>query len=245
MTVILALMLLLGDDKAATDALEKFKADIKGKDGAGRAACVEELSKVSSLKIQAKLASLLGLEVVEGKVAAAKGYEVQEDKKHAVVYLLSAAPGNAKEPAVLAAIYEALGKIKLEAGAAEVNKGIESTDVEAAKAAVQAAGEIQSPTSFDPLIKALKECEDMLKPRNQGGGAGGGGGLGRFGGLGGRGGGPGGASGQDYKTARERAQMLKPEIQKVLVSMAKVNCQDAQDWSGWWKEHSATWKAEK
>jgi hypothetical protein len=44
---------------------------------------------------------------------------------------------------------------------------------------------------------------------------------------------------------RERALTLKSEIQKVLVSMAKVNCQDAQDWENWWKEHRAGWKTEK
>ncbi len=38
---------------------------------------------------------------------------------------------------------------------------------------------------------------------------------------------------------------LKSEIQKVLVTMAKVNCQDSQDWENWWKEHRAGWKAEK
>jgi hypothetical protein len=37
------------------EALEKFKADIKGKDGAARAAAVEELAKTKSPKICAKL----------------------------------------------------------------------------------------------------------------------------------------------------------------------------------------------
>src|SRR5579863_5115769 len=109
----------VGDD---AEALEKFKADIKGKDGAGRAAAVEELAKTSSPKVCSKLASLLTNEVVEVKISAAKGFEIQEDKKHAAVYLLNGAQANAKEFTVLAAILEALGKVKEEIGAPEINK---------------------------------------------------------------------------------------------------------------------------
>ena len=50
---------------------------------------------------------------------------------------------------------------------------------------------------------------------------------------------------QNFREMRERAQTLKPEIQKVLVAMTKVNCQDAQDWALWWKENRAKFKPEK
>jgi hypothetical protein len=232
--LLLTLAMALADD---AEALDKFKADIKGKDGAGRSACVEELAKTKSGKVCAKLASLLTTEVGEVRIAAAKGLEGQDDKKHAVAYLLAALPPNSKEFPVVAAILSALGKLGEESGAPEVNKGIANENLDVAKSAVEAAGEIKSPTSFDPLIKALKECEEALKPRdkNNPGGKFGGGGLGRLG----------GGNGQNPRDARERATMLKPEIQKVLVAMAKVNCQDAQDWENWWKEHRATWKSEK
>jgi hypothetical protein len=82
----------------------------------------------------------------------------------------------------------------------------------------------------------MKECEETLKPRDRQNGGGGFGG-GRFGGPGG--------NMQNFREMRERAQMLKPEIQKVLVAMAKVNCQDAQDWELWWKENRAKYKPEK
>jgi hypothetical protein len=231
--LLLTLAMALADD---AEALDKFKADIKGKDGAGRSACVEELAKTKSAKICAKLSSLLTTEVGEVRIAAAKGLGEQDDKKHAVPYLLAAVTPNAKELPVLAAILAALGKLGEESGAPEVNKGIANENLDVASVAVEAAGEIKSPTSFDPLIKALKECEDVLKPRDKNAPGGKfGGGFGRLG----------GGNGQNYKDMRDRATKLKPEIQKVLVSMAKVNCQDAQDWEGWWKEHRATWKAEK
>jgi hypothetical protein len=237
MTALLAILALaLADD---AEALEKFKADIKGKDGAARAVAVEELAKTKSPKICAKLASLLTGEVTDVRIAAAKGLAEQDDKKHAVAYLIAGVTPNAKDPVILAPILTAIGKVGLEPGAAEVNKFISAEDVEVAKAAVEAAGEIKSGTSFDPLIKELKNCEEILKPRdknNPGGGFGG-----RFGG------GPGrlGGNGQNFRDMRDRAQTLKAEIQKVLVSMAKVNCQDAQDWENWWKEHRATYKVEK
>src|SRR5262245_33477615 len=182
--LLLALAMALADD---AEALEKFKADIKGKDAAGRAAAIEELAKTKSPKICAKLASMLTNETVEVRCAAAKGLGTQEDKKRAITFLSGAVAPNAKEFPVLAAIMSALGKLGGEAGAADVNKNVGHEQLEVAEAAVEAAGEIRSTTSFDPLIKAMKDCEETLKPRDRtpGGGGGFGGGLGRSGGPGG------------------------------------------------------------
>ncbi len=239
--ILLALTLVLGD--ADAEALDKFKADCKGKDIPGRAACVEELSKTQSPKICAKLGSLLVTDAGEVRVSAAKGLMLQpDDKKHAIVYLLNGATANAKDPVVLAAILASLGKLREEQGAGEVNKHVNADDTDLAKAAIEAAGEIKSATSFDPLIKALKDCEETLKPRDKNAGGGGfGGGLGRLGNPGGAG----NNSGKTPKEMRDRANALKPEIIKVLRDMAKVSCQDAKDWEDWWKEHRGTWKPEK
>lgn len=234
---LLALALMAGTDDA--EALEKFKTDIKGKDGAGRAAAIEELAKTKSPKICAKLASMLTNEVVEVRCAAAKGLGEQDDKKRAIAYLSSAVTPNAKEFPVLAAILAALGKLGEEAGAADVNKHVNHENLDVAKAAVEAAGEIKSASSFDPLIKAMRDCEEVLKPRQPGGNGGGGfgGGLGRMGGPGG--------NMQNFREMRERAQALKPLIQKVLLAMTKVNCQDAADWALWWKENQAKYKPDR
>jgi len=232
MTLLLVLAMALGDD---AEALEKFKADTKGKDAAGRCAAIEELAKTKSPKICAKLASMLTNEVTEVRCAAAKGLGVQEDKKRAIPLLVAAVQPNAKELPVIAAIVAALGKLGDEAGAAEINKHVSHENLEVATAAVEAAGEIRSASSFDPLIKAMKECEEILKPRDR---------KDVGGGFGNRLGGPGGNM-QNFREMRERAQKLKPEIQKVLVVMAKVNCQDAQDWELWWKENRTKYKPEK
>ena len=230
--ILMALAMALADD---AEALEKFKTDIKGKDAAGRCVAIEELAKTKSTKICVKLASMLTNEVVEVRCAAAKGLGTQEDKKRAIPLLVAAVQPNAKEPPVIAAIVSALGKLGEETGVAEINKHYSHENLDVAKAAVEAAGEIRSASSFDPLIKAMKDCEEVLKPRDRQNG----------GGFGNRGfGGPGGNM-QNFREMRERAQTLKPEIQKVLVAMAKVNCQDAQDWELWWKENKAKYKPEK
>jgi HEAT repeat protein len=234
--MLLVLALALGDPDA--EALDKFKADYKAKDVAARAAAVEELGKTASPKVCARLGSLLAVDLPEVRVAGAKGLMLQqEDKKHAVPFLLNGATANAKDLVVLGAILTSLGKLRDEQGAAEVNKHVNADDTDLAKVAIEAAGDLRSASSFDPLIKALKDCEETLKPRdknNPGGGFGGG--LGRLGGN---------TSGKTPKEMRDRANALKPEIIKVLRDMAKVSCQDAKDWEDWWKEHRNTWKPEK
>jgi hypothetical protein len=234
--MLLVLALALGDPDA--EALDKFKADYKNKDIAARAAAVEELAKTASPKVCARLGALLAADGPEVRVAAAKGLMLQqEDKKHAIPFLLNGATANAKDPVVLAAILISLGKMRDEACAFEVNKHINADNMDLAKAAIDAAGDIRSATSFDPLIKALKDCEEVLKPRDKNNPPGGGFGnnLTRMGTNG----------AQNAKEVRDRATALKPEIIKVLREMAKVSCQDAKDWEDWWKEHRNTWKPEK
>jgi hypothetical protein len=231
---LLALSLALGD--ADAEALDKFKSDYKAKDIAARATAVEELAKTASPKVCARLGALLAADGPEVRIAAAKGLALQqEDKKHAIVFLLNGAAANVKEPpAVLAAIVASLGTFREEAGAPEVNRHVSADSLDLAKAAVEAAAKIKSATSFDPLIKALKECEDVLKPRDPGN-AGFGSKLTRMG----------TDNAQNAKEIRDRATTLKPEIIKALRDMTKVACQDAKDWEDWWKEHRATWKPDK
>jgi len=233
--ILLALALALGDPDA--EALDKFKTDYKVKDIAARASAVEELSKTASPKVCARLGALLAADGPEVRVAAAKGLMLQQaDKKHAVPFLLNGAAANAKDPVVLTAIVASLGAFREEAAAPEVNRQLHADNADLAKAAVEAAAKINSATSFDPLIKELKDCEEILKPRDANStGANFGNKLTRMG----------TDSAQNAKEIRERATGLKPEIIKALREMAKVACQDSKDWEDWWKEHRGTWKPEK
>jgi HEAT repeat protein len=227
LSIALALSLSTGADEAA--ALDAFKAEIKGKDAAGRAAALGELAKTSGPKVAAKLQSYLVTDTTEVRIAAATGLGLQaEALKPALAYLSQGAAINAKNPPVLAAIVAAFGKLKDEAGAVEVNKHY-GDELEVAKAAVQAAGEIRSPSSFDGLIKELKACDEALKPRDrQQGGFGGG--FGRMDGQ------------NNPREARERARELQPLLKGVLQAMAGITCEDGKDWEAWWRENRAKFK---
>ena len=232
MLATLALALAL-DDAAVTAALDQFKADIKGKDAAGRAAALGELAKTPGAKISARLNGYLVSDTGEVRIAAATGLGLQtEDAKHAVPYLIAGAAVNAKNPPVVAAIVAALGKFKDDAAAAEVNKHY-GDELEIAKPAVEAAGAMKNPSSFDGLIKELKACDEALKPRDRQQ-DGFGGGFGRLGG-----------NGQNPREARERARELQPLIKGVLQSMAGITCEDGKDWESWWKENRAKFKPAK
>jgi len=229
--ILLVLALAVGDPDA--EALEKFKNDYKAKDVAARATAVEELAKTSSPKVCLRLGALLGADGPEVRVAAAKGLALQrDDKKHAIPFLLNGASANAKDPVVLTAIVTSLGSFREEAAAAEVNRLVHSSNLDLAKAAVEAAGKIQSAGSFDVLIKEMKDCDDVLKPRDQGNPSFGND-VTRMG------------TGDAAVAVRDRATKLKPELVKALREMSKVVCQDTKDWEEWWKENRGKWKPAK
>lgn len=247
MTLVLILALLAGDDKAANDALEKFKTDYKAKETAAKVKAIEDLAQVQHEKITAKLATLLSADEKQLRVAGAKGLGDRTDdkeKKKAGAALGAAVKPNEKMPDVLAAILEAIAKLKDESAMPEVHKLLESEVTEVAQGAVTTAGAVKSKTSFDPLIKRLKEADEVLKPRDQTPGAGGKGGFG--GGFGGRlTGGAGGSGTLTPKEKRDLAKTMQTAIKKVLSDLAGTNCEDGKDWENWWKEHQNTWKAPK
>ncbi len=237
MLLLMLLCLSLGaDEAAATAALDLFKGAPKAKDPGARAAAVAELAKTSHPKIAAKLGTILAGDVPEARIAAAKGLAMQlDDKKKAVQALLQGAAVNAKEPVILTAIVGSLGKLGEEAGAAELNKHIPAENLDLAKAAIEGAGELKSPTSMDPLIKALKEADEALKPRDPSQPGGGRGLLSRLE----------RAGGGNARDERERARELQPLLKKTLSSIIGVQCQDGKDYEDWWKEHKLTFKPQK
>ncbi len=246
MTAFLLLALLAGDDKTATDAIENFKTDYKAKETAAKVKAIEELSPTQHPQVTSKLASLFTAEEKDVRIATAKALGDRTDdkeKKKAAQALGSVLKANEKWPEIQTAILAAIAKLGEEGALAEAHKLVESETLEGAQAAIEPAGKIKSKTSFDPLIKRLKEADETLKPRDQqpGGGKGGfGGGKGGFGGgFGGNG------SPQNFKEKRDLAKALQPIIKKVLVDMTGTNCEDGKDWESWWKEHQATWKAAK
>jgi HEAT repeat protein len=235
MMMLLALLLSAGADEAAAGAaLDAFKAAAKSKDPALRAAAVAELAKTDHPKVAAKLAAVLMGDLPEARIAAAKGLAFQvEDPKKSAALAVQGAAANAKDPVVLAAVVATLGKLGEEVGAPELNKHYQAENLDLAKAAIEAAGELKSAATLDALIRALKDADEMLKPRdpNQ----------------------PGGRDflsrleriGANPRESRERARELQPLLKKTLAGITGVQCQDGKDFEDWWKENRAKFKPQK
>jgi hypothetical protein len=236
--------LLVQDEAAATAALEQFKTDYKAKDAGARASAVATLAATSHDKVYAKLGQLLGLDEAEVRIAAAKGLggAKAENPKKPMTYLLNGLAPNAKNPPVVAAILEALGKLRQEAALPEIEKHLKARNLAEGKAAVEAVGEIKSRNSIPALIALLKWLEDSAKEAPEYNGGGGGKGGKGFGGgnLPGTGGG-----GVVDEEARERDTVLRPIVHKVLQSITGLKLSSRKDWEDWYKETGGRGRAEK
>jgi hypothetical protein len=225
-SLILFLSLLsIDDDAAATAAIDKFKTDYKSREASVRAAAVSELARTQHEKVWARLAQLLVSDEKEVRIAAAKGLAgVTENKKKPVAYLVAAAGPNAREPVVIAAILESLGKLKEAAGAGEVERHFKSKQIPEAKAAIEAAALIASRSSAQPLIETLRWLEQGAQEApayGQGNGGGAGTGV--------------GGGGTVDEAARERDRMLRPIVLKSLETITKTNHGSVKEWEEWWK----------
>src|SRR5437667_2539307 len=189
-TMILALALFVQaakpDDKAADEALEKFKTDFKAKEAGARATAVAELAKTSHDKVLARIGAVLASQDdKEVRIAAAKGLgSAAENKKKSAQILVASVQANSTDPFVLAAILEAIGKLGDQIATPTVEAEFKSKNPTVLKAAVEAAGELKSRSSAHPLIELLKNLEEGAKEAPSTGGGGGGG---KYPGLGGGG----------------------------------------------------------
>jgi hypothetical protein len=231
------------DDTAAAAALDQFKNNYQSKEASARASAVTTLAGTQHDKVYAKLGQLLMVDEPDIRIAAAKGLggAKAENPKKPMAHLLNGIAPNAKNVPVVAAILEALGRLRQEAALPEVEKHMKAKNVVEGKAAVEAVGEIKSRSSIPALIALLKWLEESAKeaPEYKGGGGGGKGGLGG-GNLPGQGG-----SGVVDEEAREREKVLTPIVVKVLQSITGQKINGRKEWEDWYKETGGRGKAEK
>lgn len=224
MMIALLLQVLQPTEDPAAAPLETFKAAYRSKDPSARASAVDALAATQHDKVYAKLGQLLTVDVPEVRVAAARGLGAckAEKKVKPTAYLIAATTPNAKDPTVLAALLEALGKLKQEAALPEVERHYRSKQIPVAQAAIQAAVEIRSSKAVPGLIALLKWLEDLAKeaPDFQGGG--------NVTGVGG-----GGVQDQE---ARERLRTLSPAVDKALQAITGVAMTGRQAWEDWYRE---------
>ena len=234
-TLILALSFLAGDDDAtATVALDKFKADYKVKEASGRATAVNELARTQNEKVWSRLGQLLMTDEKEVRIAAAKGLAaVTENHKKPASLLAAALAPNSKDPVVLAAILEALGKLKEVSSAPEVEKNFKSKQIPVAKAAIEAAGEIGSRGSVQPLIDTLKWLDSNAQDAPAYGGNGGGAPAVGSGGT------------ASDASAKERNTTLSPIVIKTLATLTKTSHSNLKEWEAWWRAEGAKFMSGK
>jgi HEAT repeat protein len=219
---------LAADDKAAEEALERFRTSYASPSAGNRSVAVSELARVPHEKTLARLAPLLTGEAREVREAAARGLGNFADyKKAAVPILLGALPANDKEPLVQVAIFDGLGKLDDPNTLPTIHTYFEDKDPKVASAALAAAGSIRSVASIDPIIEHMKKCE---KTAGQKGGGGGAPGFSI----------PGG--GTDPAKARNAA-VLKAAI-KALQAITKEKWPTSKEWEIWWSKRKGTFKIE-
>jgi HEAT repeat protein len=224
----ISLLLLLGapaDDKAAEEALARFKLSYASPSVVARAAAVSELARTPHEKILVRLAGILGSEAKEVKAAAARGLGgFSEFKKQTLGVLMASLAPNEKEPEVEAAIYEALGKLGDPAVLPVLHKGFQDKDGRAASAAVLAAAAIGSAASVDAILKELEDVEKINKQASGGGGVGG---VSI----------PGGGGADPVKV---RAKEVAKACLKAMQLVSKEKYTTFPEWKIWWSRRRAT-----
>src|SRR5215216_3789114 len=138
--ILLLAGLAAGDDKAADEAIKKFKTAMRNPNVANRQAAVSELAREKHEKTARVLCPLLMGDAVEVRVSAAQGLGGYGDYKRLVVPQLMGALGgpNQKEPKVRAAVLGALGKLNDDSSVPMIYQAFKDDYVTVAKAAVMA-----------------------------------------------------------------------------------------------------------
>ena len=216
----LLLVLALQDDPSAA-ALDEFKAAYKSKDVSARAAAVSTLAATQHDKVYAKLGQLLTTDEKDVRIAAARGLGActAEKKAKPAAYLAAGAQSNLKDPAVLAAILEAIGKLKQDASLPELERHLRSKDLVIGQAAVKAVQEIKSTRSVPALVATLKWLEENAKAAPDYGGGGGVPGV--------------GGGGQADADAQERDRVLSPLVNQALKAITGQSHNGRKEWEDW------------
>lgn len=247
MLTLILIPALLAPDGA--EALARFKKAYKSREVTQRAAAVAELGKTDDRKVRSRLRKLLTADLPPVRIAAAKGLgATAEDPKGAARYLAGAIRGNSKNPNVVIAIFEALGKLQEESVVGEVHRCFQMKEVAVAKAAVGASGRIKSVRSIPILIDLLRKMEEIEKKPASGDLPGGGGLPGGFGGdipgVGRRL--PGGViEGARDNSDRRRAQVVGPAVRQALQEITRAIEADSRAWQVWWAKNRRSFKPQK
>ena len=191
-------------------ALEAFKKAFKGAE-LERADAVRKLADVHDRKILAQLAAVLGDPGANVRIEAAAAlgaYAKDHDAAQAVATALAATK---KQPQVQTAYLDALGKIRDYGQAQGVIDQFDDLDLDVARAALRASGDIRAPAFVPKLIDFLDD-------------AGGGGAATKA------------ASFAEWRVRRAELQIAAG---LALVKITDQRFRDVKTWKDWWKTNSA------
>ena len=226
----LVLFLLVQDDAAVKEALERFKQSMKGASPAAQGAAIQELSRTPHQLTFNKIAPFLMDGPKETRIAAARGLGNFTDyKKLATPTLLNAlnAGPNAKEYDVQAAIYEGLGKLADPISYDAVHKGFRNEQVPVAKGALACAGSMRQKESMEPLIELLKDIDKWLAKKQ---------------------GGPyKDAKGQGGDEAAQKGRLddIQKAVIKAIQDITKEKWTTTKEWQIWWDKRKANFEVPK
>lgn len=220
-----------GDDKETEEAIQKFKKGMANPSAPARATAVTELSATKSEKVAATLGSLLGADMEPVRKAAALGLGGFTDYKKIVTPMLLAGIStnvNQKEPKVVEAIFQALGKLDDDSALPTIHAYFEDKDATIAEAALMSAAEIRNLSSIDLIINLMKKYEKIDQQAKSGGGGG-------YGNVNVPGGG-----GADPK--QKLAKDVLPTTIKAMQKISGEKWATTKEWELWWSKHKATFK---
>ncbi len=219
------------DDKAAEEAIERFKATFnRAPTPDARALAVSELARTPHEKTMKVLIPFLTGDFPKVREAAAKGLGDFADYKKVVTPMMMAelsAPANAKELDVRCAILAGLGKLKDPISLDTVHRTFRDECVKVAKAGLGAAGEMRQKESMDVLIGLLKDVQKWIRQKQSGGYRDDKGQLG------------------DEGAQKARLEDLQKSIIKTFQAITKEKWVTAQEWEIWWSRRKATFEVPK
>jgi len=217
-----------GDEPTVEEALKKFKKDMAKPDPSARASAVSELAATKSEKTAAALGGLLGQDVEPVRSAAATGLGGFSDYKKKVVPILMAGLSvNGSDPKVMAAIFQALGKLDDDSALPTIHRYFEDKNEVTASAALMAAAEIRKLASIDlilDLMKKYEKIETAAKGNKDG-----------YGNLNIPGG-----NNNDAKL--KLAKDVLPSTVKAMQKISGEKYATLKEWELWWSKHKATFK---
>ena len=221
-----------GDEKEIEEAIHRFKKGMNNPSAPARATAVSELAATKSEKTAMMLGNLLGADAEPVRKAAALGLGGFTDYKKIVTPLLLAGlTMNAKEPKVMEAIFQGLGKLDDESALSTIHRYFEDKDSTIAGAAILAAAEIRTVGSIELIMEVMRKYDKVNENAKNGGG----------GGYGAPGVPGGGSDDKKLKLAKD----VLPATIKAMQVISKEKWTTCKEWEIWWKRNQATFKIEK